>query len=74
MQAPGARLAKRALATITRCGQIDEWIKSAPDNVHFLIDKAYYEFAEDADGYWSALKWVKTNPADSVARLFCPST
>ena len=57
-------------ATITPCGQIDDWIKSAPDNVYFLIDEAYYEFAENADGYWSALKWVKTNPNVVVVRTF----
>ncbi len=56
--------------TITACGQIDEWIESAPDNVYFLIDEAYYEFAENANGYWSALKWVKTNPNVVVVRTF----
>ncbi len=56
--------------TITACNQIDEWIKSAADNVYFLIDEAYYEFAEHANGYWSALKWVKTNPNVVVVRTF----
>ena len=56
--------------TITPCDQIDEWIKSAADNVYFLIDEAYYEFAEHANGYWSALKWVKTNPNVVVVRTF----
>ncbi len=56
--------------TITSCAEIDSWIGSAPDNVYFLVDEAYYEFAESAEGYWSALKWVESKPNVIVVRTF----
>ena len=57
-------------ATLTSCAEVDAWIESAPDNVFFLVDEAYYEYAESQRGYWSALKYVKTNPNVMVARTF----
>ncbi len=57
-------------ATLTSSAAVDEWIESAPDNVFFLVDEAYYEYAESQPNYWSALKYVKTNPNVMVARTF----
>ena len=57
-------------ATLTSCAEVDEWIESAPENVFFLVDEAYYEYAESQPSYWSALKYVKTNPNVMVARTF----
>ena len=56
--------------TVTSSADIDSWIGVAPDNVYFLIDEAYFEYAEDAPGYWSALKWVPTHPNVIVVRTF----
>lgn len=57
-------------ATITRSAEIDSWISSAPDNVYFLMDEAYYEYAEADSSYWSALKFVPQNPNVIVVRTF----
>ena len=57
-------------ATMTSSAEVDEWIESAPDNVFFLVDEAYFEYAESLPSYWSALKYVKTNPNVMVARTF----
>ena len=56
--------------TVTSSADIDSWIGAAPDNVYFLIDEAYFEYAEDAPGYWSALKWIPTHPNVIVVRTF----
>ncbi|MCZ6917979.1 MAG: aminotransferase class I/II-fold pyridoxal phosphate-dependent enzyme [Gemmatimonadetes bacterium] len=57
-------------ATVTSSAEIDSWIASAPDNVYFLMDEAYYEYAEEDPSYWSALKWVPDNPNVIVVRTF----
>ncbi len=36
----------------------------------FLVDEAYFEYAEGADGYHSALPWIETHPNVVVFRTF----
>jgi histidinol-phosphate aminotransferase len=55
--------------TITPCSAVDEWIAEAPETTTFIIDEAYYEYAEDP-GYWSAIKWIDDRPNVVVVRTF----
>jgi histidinol-phosphate aminotransferase len=55
--------------TLTACAAVDEWIGSAPERIHFLVDEAYYEFVADPT-YWSASKWIAERPNVLVARTF----
>jgi histidinol-phosphate aminotransferase len=55
--------------TLTDCGAIDEWIARAPDNVFFLIDEAYFEYANSSD-YWTSVKWVADKRNVLVVRTF----
>ena len=43
--------------TITSCALLDEWIREAPETTLFLIDEAYYEYADDPS-YWTMAKFV----------------
>jgi histidinol-phosphate aminotransferase len=56
--------------TVTPSDDLDAWIGSAPAHVHFLVDEAYFEYAEGAPRYWSALRWVSTHPNVIVTRTF----
>jgi histidinol-phosphate aminotransferase len=56
--------------TVTPSDELDAWIGSAPANVHFLVDEAYFEYAEGAPKYWSALRWVAAHPNVIVTRTF----
>jgi histidinol-phosphate aminotransferase len=55
--------------TLTSCGAIDAWIADAPDNVRFMVDEAYFEYA-DSPTYWTAAKWIGTHPNVVVVRTF----
>jgi histidinol-phosphate aminotransferase len=55
--------------TITRSGIIDEWISHAPESTLFLVDEAYFEYANDPL-YWSGLKWIDTKSNVIVVRTF----
>jgi histidinol-phosphate aminotransferase len=55
--------------TLTASATIDAWIESAPENMRFLVDEAYYDYVRDTR-YWSALKWVPDRPNVIVARTF----
>ncbi len=55
--------------TLTSCAAIDAWIESAPENVHFMIDEAYYEYADDP-AYWSSVKWIAERRNVIVVRTF----
>lgn len=55
--------------TITPSRDVDAWIADAPETTLFLVDEAYYEYADDP-GYWSALKWVDRKPNVIVVRTF----
>ncbi len=56
--------------TVTSSAEIDAWIEAAPENVHFLVDEAYFEYAAAAPMYWSALKWIHTRKNVVVVRTF----
>jgi histidinol-phosphate aminotransferase len=43
--------------TITSSRALDAWIEEAPETTLFLMDEAYYEYADDPD-YWSAAKFI----------------
>ncbi len=55
--------------TITPSEEIDRWIETAPANVRFLIDEAYYEYVESPD-YHSSVQWIMDKPNVIVARTF----
>ncbi len=55
--------------TLTPSAQLDEWFSSAPDNLFFIVDEAYYPFVEDAS-YWSAEKWANERSNVLVTRTF----
>jgi histidinol-phosphate aminotransferase len=54
--------------TLTSSAEVDAWIESAPENIYFLVDEAYYEYCEDP-GYWSCTKFID-RPNVIVARTF----
>ena len=56
--------------SLTPSAQVDDWIASAPENVYFVVDEAYFEYAEGTPEYWSALKWIDTHPNVMVVRTF----
>jgi histidinol-phosphate aminotransferase len=55
--------------TLTSSAAVDAMIAAASDDVHFLIDEAYFDYVRD-DGYWSAIKWITDNPNVLVVRTF----
>ncbi len=55
--------------TITACADLDAWISDARQNVNFLIDEAYFEYADHA-AYWSSVKWINERPNVLVVRTF----
>ena len=55
--------------TLTPCSEIDEWIGSAPENVRFLIDEAYFEYVDDP-AYSSSVKWIMDRPNVLMIRTF----
>ena len=56
-------------ATITASRDIDAWIADAPETTTFLMDEAYFEYADNSS-YWSSLKWIDTHPNVIVVRTF----
>ena len=55
--------------TITSSAAIDEWIAEAPETTTFIMDEAYYEYADDPS-YWAATKWIEDKPNVVVVRTF----
>jgi len=55
--------------TVTRAADIDAWIADAPETTLFLLDEAYFEYADHPD-YWSGLKWIGSKPNVVVVRTF----
>lgn len=55
--------------TVTPCTDVDAWIESAADNVHFIIDEAYYEYVDDPS-YWSSIGRFTNRPNVVVVRSF----
>jgi histidinol-phosphate aminotransferase len=56
--------------TVTPSAPVEEWIAAAPERVWFVVDEAYYEFAEKAPGYRSALPLIETHRNVIVVRTF----
>ncbi len=55
--------------TLTPCSEVDEWIESAPENVRFLVDEAYFEYVHDPT-YSSCIGWIMDKPNVVVVRTF----
>jgi histidinol-phosphate aminotransferase len=55
--------------TITRSADVDAWIADAPERTLFLVDEAYFEYADHPD-YWTARKWIDSKPNVVVVRTF----
>lgn len=55
--------------TLTSVDDVEAWIRRAPDNVHFLVDEAYFEFV-DSSQYRSLDHLAVENPNVVVARTF----
>lgn len=55
--------------TVTKAAEIDAWIAEAPEATLFLLDEAYFEYADHPD-YWSGLKWIESKPNVVVVRTF----
>ncbi len=55
--------------TVTDCADIDAWIADAPETTVFLMDEAYFEYA-DHPRYWSSLRWIEDRPNVVVVRTF----
>lgn len=56
-------------ATLTPSAEIDRWIRTAPENVLFVVDEAYFEYVEDRS-YSTAAKWVEDRSNVVVTRTF----
>lgn len=56
--------------SLTASDELDQWIASAADRVWFVMDEAYYEFAEHVPGYRSALDKIDAHPNVIVVRTF----
>lgn len=55
--------------SLTSVDDVEAWIQRAPENVHFLVDEAYFEFV-DSDSYRSLDQLALENPNVVVARTF----
>jgi histidinol-phosphate aminotransferase len=55
--------------SLTPVDDVVAWVERAGDNVHFLVDEAYFEFV-DAPGYHSLDQMAIQNPNLVVARTF----
>lgn len=55
--------------TLTSSAAIDAWIDDAPETTLFLMDEAYFEYADHPD-YWSADRWIHDRPNVVVVRTF----
>ncbi len=55
--------------TLTSCDELDSWIAEAPESTTFLIDEAYYEYADDPS-YQTSMRWVRSKRNVVVVRTF----
>ncbi len=55
--------------SLTSVDDVETWISRAPENVHFLVDEAYFEFV-DSSSYRSLDRLALENPNVVVARTF----
>jgi histidinol-phosphate aminotransferase len=56
--------------TVTPAAELDKWIESSTGKVTFLVDEAYFEFADGAPGFGSATKWIQSRDNVIVTRTF----
>ncbi len=56
--------------TLTSCAEVDAWIAASDERTTFLVDEAYFEFAEEVPGYHSAQQWITTRPNVVIVRTF----
>lgn len=56
--------------TLTPSVEVDAWIRAAPERISFIIDEAYFEYAQGATEYWSCLKWIGDKKNVVIARTF----
>lgn len=54
---------------VTSCDDVVDWVRSAPPDHYFLIDEAYFEFA-DAAGYRTLAPLAVARPNTLVSRTF----
>lgn len=55
--------------TVTPSDDVDAWIGDAPETTLFLVDEAYFEYADDPR-YHTALPWIYERPNVIVVRTF----
>jgi histidinol-phosphate aminotransferase len=55
--------------SLTSVSDVESWIRTAGENVHFLVDEAYFEFV-DSDDYYSLDRVAWEMPNVVVARTF----
>ena len=55
--------------SLTSVRDVEGWIRGAGENVHFLVDEAYFEFVDSSD-YYSLDRLAWENPNVVVARTF----
>ncbi|MFI5280787.1 MAG: pyridoxal phosphate-dependent aminotransferase [Gemmatimonadales bacterium] len=55
--------------TLTPCDEVEAWIAAADERVTFVVDEAYFEFAQD-QSYRSAAPLIASRPNLVVARTF----
>lgn len=55
--------------SLTNVHDVVAWIEGAPENIHFLVDEAYFEYV-DSHEYFSLDKLAWENPKVVVARTF----
>ncbi len=56
--------------TLTPSAEVDAWIEASDERTTFLVDEAYFEFAEEQPGYHSAQRWITSRPNVVVVRTF----
>jgi len=56
--------------TLTPVKELDAWIEAADERVTFLVDEAYFEFAEGTPGFASVCKWIDKKRNVVVTRTF----
>lgn len=55
--------------TVTSSKDVDAWISDAPEETLFLLDEAYFEYA-DTPAYRTGLKWIGSKRNVVVVRTF----
>lgn len=55
--------------TLTPCDEVEAWINAADERVTFVVDEAYFEFAQDSR-YRSAAPLIASRPNLLVVRTF----